>query len=134
MSNNTQNYEILQTNITAIIKDLLFPSESDEPIHLFAKEQKLETTLQQLKQENTEAKISNKNWEDFFAPLILEEDWHEEEEKKIVQQFKELKQTLESQLQNCQIWLIGETQINAYLLGETTEGYTLGCQTLLIQT
>jgi Nuclease A inhibitor-like protein len=72
--------------------------------------------------------------DDFFAAATQEEDWHDEEEREIVQRFQHLVSVLKQNLSNIQVYRVGSTDIDAYIVGVTPSGNWMGLSTQLVET
>ncbi len=57
--------------------------------------------------------------DDFFAIATQEEDWHDEEERETVQRFQNLVSVLKQNLWQLQVYRVGNTNIDAYIVGVT---------------
>ena len=125
--------------INPLLTDLLYPSESDEP---------LEVVTCYLKQAEPLTVSQIKDWQmlppsvyveeipesDFWEPVTTEQNWYEEEEKARTKKFQELKQFLENQLAVRQVFRVGESEMDVYLLGRQTDGERAGIRTTIVQT
>ena len=127
--------------ITPLLADLYYPSESDEP---------LETVTCYLKQAEPLTVSQIKDWqmlppsiyveempeESFWEPVITDEDWYGEEEKARTTKFQALKQLLEQKLTVRQVFRVGESEMDVFLLGRLPdeEGERAGLKTKIVQT
>ncbi|UFH52476.1 nuclease A inhibitor family protein [Spirosoma sp. KNUC1025] len=125
--------------VSPLLTDLLYPSESDEsiePVTCYLNQRELLTTSQ------------IKDWQmlppsvyveeipeaDFWEPVVTDQDWYEAEEKARTEKFKALQQLVETQLAGRQVFRVGETEIDIYLLGQQTNGERAGLKTKVVQT
>lgn len=127
------------TQVTPLLTDLLYPSESDEPIEVVDTYLKMAEPL-------TASHI--KDWlmlppsiyveempeADFWAPVTTVEDWFGDDEKAHAHQFQQLKETLEKLLTDRQVFRVGDTEIDVYLLGKPAEGPRVGLKTKVVET
>jgi hypothetical protein len=72
--------------------------------------------------------------DDFFARATQEEDWHDEEERETVQRFQNLVSVLKQNLWQLQVYRVGNTNIDAYIVGVTPSGDWTGLSTKLVET
>lgn len=129
----------LLTQLQPLLDGLLYPSESDEPV----------TSVTCYLTQDTPLTVSQiKDWQmlppaiyvdempldDFWSPVISEQDWYGDDEKKRTAGFKAVKALLDAQLSAQQVFRVGETERTVYLLGRTTDGTRAGLQTLIVQT
>lgn len=122
-----------------LLSDLLYPSESDEPI---------ETVTCYLKQNDPLTVSQIKDWlmlppavyveeipeSDFWEPVTTEQDWYGDEEKARTAKFRKLKETIESTLTVRQVFRVGESEMDVYLLGRQNDGERVGIKTKIVQT
>jgi hypothetical protein len=132
---NTSSSEL----INPLLPDLLYPSESDEPV---------ETVHCYLKQDQPLTVSQIKDWlmlppavyveempeADFWEPVLTEQDWYGEAEKSRTAGFRKLKETIDSTLTLHQVFRVGEAELDVYLLGRQTDGERVGIKTKIIQT
>ena len=125
--------------ITPLLTDLLYPSESDEP---------LEPVETYLKMTETLTVSHIKDWlmlppsqyveeipeADFWAPVTTIEDWFGDDEKANAAQFQKLKKTLDILLTEHQVFRVGHTEMDVYLLGKPKEGPRVGLKTRVVET
>jgi hypothetical protein len=62
------------------------------------------------------------------------EDWFDEEEKAKAAQFQKLKEVIEATLNDRQVFRVGQTEIDVYLLGKPKEGPRVGLKTKVVET
>ncbi|BDI21015.1 hypothetical protein ANSO36C_68170 (plasmid) [Nostoc cf. commune SO-36] len=130
------NSEILEQLRTAA-NGLLMMSESEYPFEVFLWEDAAPATPQKVVQQtnhpqNTPVKIVGVD--DFFSVATTEEDWHGEEEKATVKRFQTLVQTLKENLNNLQVYRLGNKEIDAYVVGQTPTGDLAGISTKVVET
>ncbi|ARK12081.1 nuclease A inhibitor family protein [Fibrella sp. ES10-3-2-2] len=126
--------------VTPLLADLLYPSESDEPLEPVETYLRMAEplTVSHMKdwlmlppsnyvEEITEA--------EFWEPVVTMEEWFDDEEKAKTAQFQKLKETLEATLTDRQVFRVGKTEIDVYLLGKLKEGEPrVGVKTRVIET
>ncbi|SOD82134.1 nuclease A inhibitor family protein [Spirosoma fluviale] len=125
--------------VSPLLTDLLYPSESDEAIEVVTcyLKQPDPLTVSQVKDWLTlppSIYVDEMEEADFWEPVLTEQDWYEEEEKDRTAKFQKLKQVLESTLTVRQVFRVGETEIDVYLIGLQTDGERAGIKTKIIQT
>lgn len=72
--------------------------------------------------------------DDFFQNATQEQDWYGPEEKQTAQRYRELVETLKMNLCDIQVFRLGTTEIDVYILGRTLEGTVAGLQTKAVET
>jgi len=118
-------------------EDLLFLSESDAPFEVVrwpAQGQLTPAKLLQLTNHPPDAPVEVVNVEEFFAIATQAENWHDEEEREIVQRFQNLVSVLKQNLSNIQVYRVGKINIDAYIVGVTPSGHCMGLSTQLVET
>ncbi len=130
--------EALKVQITQLVEDLYYPSESDEKIDFFEIPHPPETddALVVLRSflSDDEGIIEEMAVEKFFEPLLETEDWFEEQELKWVEAAQALKEALVGYLLHIKVLRVGAVEIDTYLLGKTPDGQWLGIKTMLVET
>lgn len=130
--------EALKVQITQLVEDLYYPSESDEKIDFFEIPHPPETddALVVLRSflSDDEGIIEEMAVEKFFEPLLETEDWFEEQELKWVEAAQALKEALVGYLLHTKVLRVGAVEIDTYLLGKTPDGQWLGIKTVLVET
>lgn len=138
-SNSTPEINQFADKAGPLLPDLLYPSESDEP---------LELTTCYLNQAEPLTVSQIKDWQmlppsvyveeipetDFWEPVTTQQDWYEEEEKKRTATFQALKAVVEQALTVRQMFRVGETEKDVYLLGRQENGDRAGLKTKVVQT
>lgn len=69
----------------------------------------------------------------FFKSAITDEAWHNDEEQAEVARFKALVEAIKNTLSKPQVWKIGETSADVYIVG-SVEGGHVGLKTLVVET
>jgi hypothetical protein len=138
-SNPTPELTQFAEKASPLLPDLLYPSESDEP---------LELTTCYLKQAEPLTVSQIKDWQmlppavyveeiseaDFWEPVTTQQEWYEEEEKKRTATFQALKEVVDQTLTVRQVFRVGETEMDVYLLGRQESGDRVGIRTKVVQT
>lgn len=138
-SDQVSKNEPFPDHINPLLAGLFYPSESDEP---------LEPVTCPLNQAEPLTGSQIKDWlmlppsvyvderpeNEFWEPVITEQDWHTDDEKAITARFGQLKKTLEDELTGRQVFHVGETEIDVYLLGRRADGQRVGLKTMVVQT
>lgn len=128
-----------QLEVTTLLKNLLYPSESDEPIEWISFQSSGLSTLTVSDLEfyqgfPPEVYVEEITVENFWKPVITIEEWYEEDERAQVEKCLELKLLLETNLKNLQAFRAGQVEIDLYLLGQINENEWGGLKTKLIET
>jgi hypothetical protein len=117
--------------------DLLWFSESEYPFEIFQWGKGVDSTSETLitgGREESDTAIETISLGDFFAPALEIADWYGEEELADVKRYQDLKTTIESNLDQVQVFRVGEVEITVYILGKTPEGDMVGLKTLVVET
>lgn len=138
-SGSTPSVTTFSEKITPLLTDLLYPSESDEP---------LEPVTCYLDQEEPLTVSQIKDWQmlppsvyveeqpeaDFWEPVTTQQDWYGEDEKRRTEKFQDLRKFMEQQLTVRQVFRVGEAEMDVYLVGRTESGERAGLKTKVVQT
>ncbi len=127
------------TEVTTLLKDLWYPSESDEPIEWISFQACVPSPLTISDLEfyqgiPPEVVVEEISAEVFWEPVTSIEDWYGEDEQAQVKKFVDLKLLLETNVKNLQAFRVGQIEIDLYLLGQVNEKEWGGLKTKLIET
>jgi hypothetical protein len=122
-----------------LLTDLYYPSESDEPIAYvdYSIEAPAPLTSDQLHQYlgiDPETRVEEMPEADFWQPLISEEDWYGDEERARTAQSRKVQEAIHQCLTNRQVFRVGETEVDVYLLGQQPNGHWAGLKTNVVET
>ncbi|GAB4036531.1 nuclease A inhibitor family protein [Spirosoma gilvum] len=138
-SNPISEKKLFTEKANQLLPDLLYPSESDEPI---------ETVTCYLKQDAPLTVSQIKDWQmlppsvyveeipeaDFWDPVVTDQDWYGNEEKARTAKFQELKKLVEEELTVRQVFRVGDSEMDVYLLGLQPGDERAGLKTKVVQT
>jgi predicted nucleic acid-binding Zn-ribbon protein len=116
---------------------LFFLSETDAPFEVISwpkQEQLTPAKLLQLTEHPPDAPVELRTVDEFFAIATAQEDWHDEEERETVQRFQKLVSVLKQNLSQLQVYRVGKTNIDAYIVGVTDGGEWAGLSTQVVET
>jgi Nuclease A inhibitor-like protein len=71
---------------------------------------------------------------DFFEPALMIEDWYKAEELAQVNRYTDLLHAIESNLEQVQVFRVGEVEVTIYIVGRTADGSVVGLKTQVIET
>ncbi|MFN4796388.1 MAG: nuclease A inhibitor family protein [Pseudanabaena sp.] len=124
----------ISDRLSQLADGLLFPSESEYPLEPFvwesttlSSENILERSLQP-----SDTTIEAIALEDFFAPVVTDEDWFEDEDRAIAQRYRDM-QGLIATLENVQVYKVGKVEIDVYIVG-AIDPDLVGLKTTVIET
>jgi Nuclease A inhibitor-like protein len=119
-------------------KELLYQSESDEPFTTFnwKKADGALTADKVLKRAGKRANspVAEVTLKDFFADPTTEEDWHGDEEKAIVEQYRKLLEVIQQNLSEVKVFKVGARKVSIFIAGKTDEGDWAGLKTIAVET
>ena len=116
---------------------LLFMSESEYPFEVFLWEGIAPATPEKVVQQthhSQDTPVQVEGIDDFFKVATTPEDWYEEEEKSTVKRFQTLVHTLKENLNNLQVYRLGNKEVDAYIVGQTPTGNLAGISTKVVET
>lgn len=127
----------LDEQIAENVIGLIYMSEADAEIIPFAGQQADFVTKENLLlqiHKTGYVKIEEKDFNEFFAPLIKIKDWFGEEEQKMTERFVWLKDLLEQNLRDLKVFKIGKIEIDIYVVGLDKDNFLRGVQTKAVET
>jgi len=130
----TQN---LIPELEAACKDLLWRSEADYPFEVATlpiTKQPLSIGRQLLAIYPDNTPVAIISLETFFAQAVVERSWFDSRELTLVQRYRNLRDLLETTLENPQVYRIGSVEIDVYLLGKTEDDQVIGVKTKVVET
>jgi hypothetical protein len=128
----------LLTQFQTAIEGLTFPSETDYPFEVFLWQGEEAPTIKNLLEQtehSQDSPVETVELQEFFRPVMAEHDWHDEEERAIVQQFRDLVELIEKTLSQVSVYQVGSIEVDAYIVGyDATSGDWLILFTKLVET
>jgi Nuclease A inhibitor-like protein len=121
-------------------KNLLMMSESDNPFEplewQMQPNRRLEEDLLQHFNYPENTQVETVSIDDFFRQACTEQEWHTQTEKETAKKFQSLVETLKRELSQLQVFRLHKTSTNieVYILGQTTNGEVAGLKTELVET
>lgn len=133
-----QSLAPLKEAIDPLLTDLLYPSESDEPVTFvtcyLAQEAPLtDIQIKEWQMVPPSVYVEEGSVDDFWAPVLTDEDWYGDDEKKRTATFQKLKALLDAKLTGQQVFRQDKTEITVYLLGRQADGTRAGIQTTVVE-
>ncbi len=130
----------LKASIGETLANVLYPSESDEPLEFV--ELNLPPEAEPLDERSAGEFLAtkrNRNVEelsvdDFFNPITDVQDWFSDEENHAAAQMKKVRELMEAHLSDLKAFKIGHAEKDLYLLGLTAEGQRVGLKTKVTET
>ena len=115
---------------------LFYLSESDYPFEVVSLEAAInvEDALRTLLEKRNETPVKIESLEQFLRNMTTLHPSASSEQQNTVQRYIHLKQVLQEELQDVAVYLLGEIEIDAFILGRTGEGSYAGLRTKVIQT
>ncbi|RIV23478.1 nuclease [Fibrisoma montanum] len=134
-----ETHPSLTDQISPLLTDLYYPSESDEPVELIScyLDQPEPLTVSQIKDWQMvppEVYVDEIPEEQFWQPVITEQDWYDDTEKARTKRFQQLKQVLEQHLTDRQVFRVGTIEVDLLLIGKQANGERVGIKTKVIET
>ena len=120
--------------LSTLSKDLLFPSESEYPLEPFTWESATLTpeTILTRSLKPSDTPIESITLKEFFAQVIADQDWYDDEDREIAQRFRELQAAITT-LENFQVFKVGTVEIDVYIVGAIGPDL-VGLKTTVIET
>jgi hypothetical protein len=83
---------------------------------------------------DADAPVAEQSVEEFFAPLVEDQDWYEDEEKAVAEQYRSLLSAIKERLVDTRVVRVGERQVSVYVVGRAKEGGWAGLKTTAVET
>lgn len=129
--------ENLVPELESACDQLLWRSEADYPfeVAVLASGQKTAEPIDELlSQYPADTPVKTVSLDDFFGQSIVERAWFDSRELELVQRYRNLRDLLETTLDNLQVYRIGDVEIDVYLLGTTEDHGVIGVKTKVVET
>lgn len=133
----------LADKLNDAVKDLYYISETDAPFEPFVWQ--AETGAEGFSSVNAadvlgftqkppETPVQEQTLADFFRFPAAEQDWHTDEDKKIVRRFQKLQKLLETNLKDPKVFKLGTVELDVYIVGIDADGNLAGVKTQAVET
>ena len=136
-----ENYKIddkqLLAQLSQACDGLTWLSETDSPWRVIYWQNETEIdrqTLLQHYQHDPQTKISSTTLDSWFERATTEQPWHDEVEQAEVKRYQYLYGWLTNNLTEIQVFLVGEVEIEVYILGKSTNSTVMGLSTKIVET
>lgn len=116
---------------------LLWTSEADYPLEVFEWDGALALTSDALLEHldlPPETVVECVEFDRFFEKAMRDRDWYDDAERARAQQFRGLVDVLHQTLSDMQVFRIGRTEIDAYVVGRSPDGTWAGLHTRIVET
>ncbi|MEL6927576.1 MAG: nuclease A inhibitor family protein [Cyanobacteria bacterium J06600_6] len=127
----------LATQLELAVQDLLWFSEAEYPLKVIYWEDLENFNENYLLQRHNlpeTTKVAVQKPDDFFDSVTKLEPWHNETEQLEVEKYQQLVSLLTDNLTDLQVYLLGEIEIELYVLGKTQHQAIAGFTTKIVQT
>lgn len=127
----------LLPELKAACKDLRWRSETDCPFEVVVLPLAQTPTADRLLSygrypDNTP--VATVSLDDFFGQATVARAWFDSRELALVERYRNLRDLLETTLENLQVYRIGSVEIDVYLLGTTEDDQIIGVKTKIVET
>lgn len=132
-----------QTDLLEQIREatngLTYMSESDHPLEPFhmegnGKKSITEKDVLNATRHAPKTPVESFDFDNFFLNATQEQDWHSAEEKQSVKRYQKLVSLLKKNLSDLQVFKVGETERDVYVVGKSKSGDFLGVSTKVVET
>ncbi len=135
-SDSLPDQELIQ-QLESAIADLLWLSEAEYPFQIFYWQDAANFNQNSLLQDHNyspELKIAIQEFQSFFASVTEEQQWHNAKEKAEIKRYRTLVKLMTENLTDIRVYLLGEVEIDVYILGETPNKAIAGLTTKIVAT
>jgi len=134
---NEQDLQSFASRLERACDGLIFISETDAPVKLFAGSTAdvvtPKTILGQTGRSPNEP-IEERDFDEFFEPLTMIREWYDEEENARAKKFLELYLLLKEFLHDRKVFRIGRIRLDIYAVGLNEESRLTGVSTFAVET
>ena len=140
MSNENQvlnSGKPIRNELSALVKDLSFPSETDAPIEVISLNGVSANEIEEKVKADAgigEAETSQMNFEEFTAMYGTEKDWQNSIQKNFAQKFGAALRLIQSNAETIKVYRLGGVRADLYVIGETSAAEWLGIKTKIVET
>lgn len=122
--------------LEAACEGLLWRSETDCPfeVAVLSTHDQLPSIDRLLKNYPDDTPVATVSLDDFFGQATLERAWFDSRELTLVKRYRNLRDLLETTLENLQVYRIGNVEMDVYLIGETEDEQLIGVKTKVVET
>ncbi len=125
------------TQLEVACQGLQMPSETDAPFRTvywpLEKSDIKPSEVALYLTENADATVKTQSISEFFKNAVTVEDWMSDDEKADAKKMSELVEALSADLENPRVYLIGEREITAAIIGKVQGGFA-GVVTTIVET
>ncbi|MGF1675971.1 MAG: nuclease A inhibitor family protein [Rivularia sp. (in: cyanobacteria)] len=135
---NNNEFDIPK-KLKSLSQNLVWMSESDYPfdVFLWSNQELKEFNIHNLLEKTNhslEAPIKILQIDNFFQSATTEKEWYDDEERETAKKYQTLLETLKQNLENIQVYKIGEVEIDVYIVGQIKSGDWVGLSTKAVET
>ena len=128
-----------EQTVTPLLTNLFYPSESDEPFEPVScyLNQPEPLTVSQIKDWQMlppSIYVEERPEAEFWDPVTTEQDWYGDDENARTDDFRKLHEFITTTLTNRQVFYVGKSEMDVYLLGQLPAGERAGFKTKVVQT
>jgi len=128
-----------EQTVKPLLTNLLYPSESDEPLQPVScyLNQPEPLTVSQIKDWQMlppSVYVEERPETEFWELVVTEQDWYGDDENARTASFQKLHTFITTTLSNRQVFYVGQSEMDVYLLGQLSTGERAGIKTNVIQT
>jgi len=114
---------------------LLYTSESDHPLVVFQLEgEPDESRMRRIAGQSEDAQVEKVTLAYFFRNQVRSYSADPPQQKLMAERFKALEMLIHQKLRNVKVWRVGKIQIDAFVLGQLSDGTWAGLRTKLVET
>lgn len=123
--------------LSAICEGLMWVSESDYPWQITAWQSENNISSEILRdyyRYDPETKVSIETLSSFLKHATIKQEWQDEIERRDTQGYQNLYSWLKKNLKDVQVFLVGEIEIDVYILGKSNNNTVVCLSTKIVET
>ncbi len=127
----------LTARLAQAVAGLLFPSETDAPLHVFVWRATVPFSAQALLASagyDPATPLQATDLDRFLRPVTTPRAWYGDEEQERMRRFRALRDLLKAELSNITVYKVGTGAIDVYVVGRAADGTYCGVTTRVVET
>ncbi len=127
----------LTVQLEQAVDGLLFPSETDAPLHVFVWRATVPFSAHALLDHagyDPATPLQTTDLRRFFRPVTTPRAWYGAEEQERMRRFRALRDLLEAEFSDITVYKVGTSAIDVYVVGRGADGTYCGFTTRVVET
>lgn len=125
-----KNSSDLETALAKACEGLIYISETDSPVTVYAGPKLSELSVSTISPHITKSdqQIEEAAFKAFFSRLTTPKEWHGDRERKRAKKFLDLQKLIEENLMEPHVFRVGRIRVRIYVVGLDSDGRVVGVE------